>query len=87
MTFDTGFNTYPAPRFEDVQLSEFRNPWIWIKANKYVRKLMAHENLMAEDINLAEPSVDEKATKIKLTDYKENSMLVANLIIKYQQGL
>jgi len=87
MTFDTGFNTYPAPRFEDVQLSEFRNPWIWIKANKYVRKLMAQENLMAEDINLAEPSVDEKATKIKLTDYKENSMLVANLIIKYQQGL
>lgn len=82
MPFIQNTNTaYSKSQVDGVQLNYFNRSYIWYKANAFVRKLMG------DNVNLADPSVEDQATKTNLVQYKDLAQAVANLIIKYQQGL
>ena len=56
------------------------DPQIWTKANRFVRKLLRAEG------ELAEATMAEEATKKSLLEYREGSVVLADLIVEYQKG-
>lgn len=67
--------------FEGHQaLIQLGNSWVWTRANRFVQKLRR------VDINLAEATAEMQTTKTNLQEYKEQSLEVSSLVIKYEKG-